>query len=357
MSEAANARREKKYAKLAKAAWVNNEPRFNPLDYTASLMRNFNFYNSEIDAKDKMEWALRWYKENGYKVTDLRRLSPGYFAQIGALVRLIDRGIALEQKEMSYLPKRYLELQKLAEEQAVEEAQEEKTAPKRASIQDLVRRQAQDIAGEIDGMIDDILITGKAQEDITKWVKARHLSQPVVKYLIQYFKFSIEDVNAEDAAEVYNPKTLKPLKKFYTELDAALGVVKATKIVKPRVKKQKPAGELVKNMKFMKDGEGLTGESPVKIIGSKEVYLFNTERRKLTQIVAVDGMLLSVKGTTIINMDPEKSTTKTVRKPEILKDAKGSGLRAMRNLFKDIKAVARPANGRTSDKTLILATF
>lgn len=203
-------------------------------------------------------------------------------------------------------------------------------------------------------MLDDILITGRAQEDITKWIKARHLSQPVVKYLIEYFKFGIEDIQNPEG---YATKTYRPLKKFYEDLAAALSVVKATRIVKPRVKKQKPAGELVKNMKFMKEGEGLSGESPVKIVGSKEVYLFNTERRKLTQIVALDGMLLSVKGTTIINMDPEKSVTKTVRKPEILKDAKGVGLRAMRNLFKEIKAVARPANGRTSEKTLILATF
>ena len=124
-----------------------------------------------------------------------------------------------------------------------------------------------------------------------------------------------------------------------------------------RVKKQKPAGELVKSMMYLASGEGLTSVIPAKLIGMKEVYLFNVEKRKLTKLVAMQGLTISVKGTTIINIDPEQSFTKTVRKPEILKSSKPIGVREMRNIFKDINAVERPATGRTSDKTIILAVF
>ena len=133
--------------------------------------------------------------------------------------------------------------------------------------------------------------------------------------------------------------------------------ITATKIQKPRVKKQKPPAELIKKMVYLKEAEGFTSEHPVKIVGAKEVYLFNVHYRKLTQIVAMEGYSLSVKGTTIINFDPEKSFSKTIRKPEILKDIKTIGLRSTRTLFKDVRAVNRPANGRVNDKTIILAAY
>ena len=358
MSEAANARRAKKYKNIAKAAWVNNEPAFNPIDYTASLIRNLNFYNFEVESKEKMEWTLQYWKQQGKKhITELRTVSPGYFSQTGAIVRLIERGVALEDRHVSFLENKYSELLELAKKEIAEKEALEKDKPvqaKKMSVQDHLRAQAKSLANDIDEMLDVVVTTGKAPEDIARWIKGRHLPAAIVKNLHNYFKFGAESVQDP---EPYNPKTYRALKKFYTELMEALAVVKASRVQKPRVKKQKPAGELIKNFKFTKEAEGLTGESAVKIVGAKEVYLFNTERRKLTQIVAMDGLLLSVKGTTIVNMDAEKSFSKTVRKPEILKDMAKLGLRAIRNLFKEIKAVARPANGRSNEKTIIMAVF
>ena len=354
MSEVANKRRAKTHAKVAKAAWHNNEPNFNVFDYTLSMSRNLNFYNSEIDSKDKQEWTLTYWKEQGHRVTPLRKLNPGYFNQTGALVRLIQRGISLSAEHISYLDEKFDQLNKLVVVEPVEVVEK----PKVISVQDRTLNVAKDVAGDIDGFIDEILKTGKSSEEIDVWIKQRRFAPQVVKYLQNYFKFSINDIQDPDSAEGYVPgRKLNALKKFYTQLQSSLHVAKATRVQTPRVKKQKPAGELVKTFKFILTSEGLSGINPVKIIGAKEVYTFNIEKRKLTQYVALDGTFLSVKGTTIINIDPEKSLVKTVRKPDILKDFAKLGLRAVRSTFKEIKAVARPANGRSSDKTVILCAF
>ena len=87
MTEAANKRREKARARIVKAAWENNEPRFNPMEYSLSMTKCLNFYNSEIDSKDKQDWTIKYWKEQGRKISDLRKVSAGYFNQTGALVR------------------------------------------------------------------------------------------------------------------------------------------------------------------------------------------------------------------------------------------------------------------------------
>ena len=48
------------------------EPVINPLDYTGSLMRALNYYNSAFDNKDKRKWFMSYV---GKKSTDFDSLS------------------------------------------------------------------------------------------------------------------------------------------------------------------------------------------------------------------------------------------------------------------------------------------
>lgn len=353
MSVAANKRRENARARVVKSSWENNEPRFNPMDYSASMTKCLNFYNSEIDSKDKQDWTIRYWKEQGRKISDLRKVSAGYFNQTGALVRLIQRGVALEEQHMHYLDKKYDELLSFAKVEEVEDAKE--SGPKRKTVQEILKDQATDAIAEIDGFLDEILTSGKTEEDIGKWIKSRRFTGPVVKHMQAYFSHAISDVKNPDG--YCTGRKYSALRNAYAAIEDALGVLKAAKVQKPRVKKQKPAAELVKTFKYQQEFDTMKSEHPTKIVGAKEIYLFDSAKRKLTQLVAIDGYQLSVKGTTVINIDPEKSFSKVVRKPEILKSMKTAGVRAIRNTFRDIRAVSRPAIGRTNENTFILAIF
>lgn len=358
MSEVANKRREKARAKVSKAAWHNNEPPFNVLDYRTSLLKSLCFYNNEIESKDKQDWALSYWKTQGKNISHLRKLNPVYFNQAGALVRLLERDIILEPEHFDYLSNKYNELTRISkneEKTELEKQAREQNQPKKPTIQDHMTAQAATLIEEIDGFLDEIIKDGKTSIEIGKWIKQRRIPAAVAKKISTYFEFSSTDIQTQDGYPTGRKYT--NLKNFYDELNASLEVVRAAKIQKVRIKKQKPPGELVKGLFYLKESEGLTSVIPAKIIGAKEVYLFNVERRKLSKLVALDGMTLSVKGTTIINVDQDLSQTKTVRKPEVLKSAKTLGIREMRTIFKDINAVTRPASGRTSDKIIILAVY
>jgi hypothetical protein len=95
--------------------------------------------------------------------------------------------------------------------------------------------------------------------------------------------------------------------------------------------------------------------NPTDIIGSQELWVFNTKTRKVGKYVAAEFSELSVKGTGIINFDESNSVQKTLRKPEEqLKEFKDSGKVQLRKFLEDIKAVDIKLNGRINEDTILL---
>ena len=135
---------------------------------------------------------------------------------------------------------------------------------------------------------------------------------------------------------------------------------------KPRKAKPKSATKLVEKLKYCKtyDKYKIASILPDQIIKSNELWVFNTKTRKIGKYVARnidpqgqqrDGTGLSVKGTTIIGFDEEKSIQKTLRKPEEqLKDFKAAGKVKLRTFLEDIKTLDTKLNGRCNPDTLLL---
>lgn len=126
---------------------------------------------------------------------------------------------------------------------------------------------------------------------------------------------------------------------------------------KPRARKAVPAEKIVAKLKYMKSDQAnkLVSINPVDIIGSKELWVYNTKTRKLGKYVASEFAELQVKGTTITGFDEHKSVQKTLRKPEEqLKAFKDAGKVALRKFLEDIKAVDIKLNGRINEDTILL---
>jgi hypothetical protein len=81
----------------------------------------------------------------------------------------------------------------------------------------------------------------------------------------------------------------------------------------------------------------------------------DNKTRKLGKYVAASYQTLSVKGTTIVGFDADKSVSKTLRKPEEqLKEFAKAGKIALRTFMKEIKAVETKLNGRIGIDILLL---
>ena len=124
---------------------------------------------------------------------------------------------------------------------------------------------------------------------------------------------------------------------------------------KPRKIKPKSDTVIVKSLKYQKEDVDLKIVSidPTKIIGAKELWTFNTKYNVLAHYVSDTG--LSVKGTTIQNVNDKLSSQKKLRKPDqVLPDITGSTSKAAIRSFEAITTKASVPNGRVADTSIIL---
>jgi len=125
----------------------------------------------------------------------------------------------------------------------------------------------------------------------------------------------------------------------------------------PRAKKAVPAEKLVAKLKYKKTDEPLklVSINPADIIGTSELWIFNTKTRKLGRYVAAEFNTLGVKGTSITGFDEFKSVQKTLRKPEEkLKEFKAANKVALRKFLDEINATDTKMNGRINEETVLL---
>jgi hypothetical protein len=166
----------------------------------------------------------------------------------------------------------------------------------------------------------------------------------------------------EQLKEGYSHRSKKQIRNliaFYQEIMSACDMLTQEANVnrKPRKTKVVPKDKIVAKLKYMKSNEPLklVSINPTDIIGSKELWIFNTKTRKLGKYVASDFNDLGVKGTTITGFDEFKSVCKTLRKPEEkLKEFKAAGKVQLRKFLEDINATDTKMNGRINEEIILL---
>jgi len=197
-----------------------------------------------------------------------------------------------------------------------------------------------------------------------KEVKAAHAR--VIKTLYSRDLAELEELASgtadEQLKEGYSHRTKKQIRNliaFYQEIMSACDMLAQEAKVnrKPRKTKVVPKDKLVAKLKYMKSNEPLklVSINPTDIIGTKELWIFNTKTRKLGKYVASEFNDLGVKGTTITGFDEFKSIQKTLRKPEDkLKEFKAAGKVQLRKFLEDINATDTRMNGRINEDTILL---
>lgn len=239
------------------------------------------------------------------------------------------------------------------------------------TIQDRLLSKAREVAGEMEGWIDDFCAdkksTVKSVDEFVSLYKANDLKAPHMRHLQSIFGRRSEEVaealsgNDKDLLESYSNFTKPELKKFdlfhknlFKACDMLQEVAKVERT--PRVKKPVSLDKAVAKLKYKKDDNtlGIVSMNPVHIIGCKEMWVYNTKTRKLTQYKAVDERGLTVKGTALLNYSTE-SMEKTVRKPaETLADFKKASKVKLRTFLKELSTLDVQPNGKLNEHHIIL---
>jgi len=352
------------------------------------------YYYAEYKTADLLPDLYAWMKENKYSSEDIRmaKAANGFnLTQAAIIARCLRTGMPdfneKEAKHWEELPGTMGELkpvtiflrERIADAiergRDVKEPEEEKkevsTAPQR-SIQDRLREAAFKMTEEIEDAHESFLMDPEGFDpkaikivNLLKGKECKGAHARVIKEIYQRpFDEVVEAMAGKDEQlkEGYawlGKKNIKKLHDFYQEIISACDMLQQEGKVnrKPRVKKAVPKDKLVAKMKYKKtdDQLKLVSINPADIIGSQEVWVFNTKTRKLGKYVAAAYNDLRVKGTTIIGFDENKSVQKTLRKPEEqLKEFKAAGKVALRKFLEDIKAVDIKLNGRINEDTILL---
>jgi hypothetical protein len=239
------------------------------------------------------------------------------------------------------------------------------------TIQDRLREKAREVAGEVEGWLDDFHTDRKSPiktvEDFVNLFRTYELKAPHMRYMQMSFERRAAEIteavggknkDLNEGYSCYTKPELKKLEHLYQNLLKACNMLQEVAKVERAPRKKKPVSQdkIVSKLKFKKDDNtlGIVSLNPVQILGAKEVWVYNTKTRKLAQYKAFDERGLSVKGAGLIDYSSD-SVEKTVRKPaETLAEFKKASKVKLRTFMKDLTTVDIPCNGKLNENHIIL---
>ena len=346
---------------------------------------SMNYYRLESDIKTYKPAVAKWMETVGCTKADITAFKKVKDARVGttmgAVACCLNRGMTAQRADFNqgrdtaaWLRAEIVKV--IAEGKNdidPDEVKEVKTLVVQPTIQERLKETAYKMTEEIEDAIEGFQkdpenFDPKAFKMLNllkgKEVKAAHAR--LIKTLYSRDLAELEELasgNAdEQLKEGYSHRTKKQIRNliaFYQEIMSACDMLAQEAKVnrKPRKTKVVPKDKLVAKLKYMKSNEPLklVSINPADIIGTKELWIFNTKTRKLGKYVAAEFSDLGVKGTTITGFDEFKSVQKTVRKPEEkLKEFKAAGKVQLRKFLEDINATDSRMNGRINEDTVLL---
>jgi hypothetical protein len=346
-----------------------------PEERRSKMMWACNWYGYVCDKKLAKKWIIRWLSENKYE-TLANEFGPVKDSwtpvTAGWLARMQETGLELEEKEKEWIVTKTQEA--IASHITSKEDDDDEDKPKsnKPNIQEIMIERAHFAGGDIDGVWDEYISGDIKAGDKPKIqhflaernILAQHVS--IIKdHWIKQQKELQESVAGTDAdlSEGYSCYTKTQQKNMINycaaiiaELDAYHQSKKAK--VGTRRKKPVPPEKVVSKLKLLRrfDEFKLETVEPTRILTASELWVYNTKNRKLQYYVADDyAKTFSVKGTSILGFDTNKSSQKTLRKPaEFLKEIRMAGKPDSRKLYDTLKTTGTSVNGRFNENLIII---
>lgn len=343
-------------------------------EFDHMLRQSFYYYNYYYSQKSCKKYVVEWMKTSGsFTKEEIRSFDVANDKWLPmtacSLVMAQRAGMPFREQHTTFLNTALRDvIARSVAEPSEDGAEVAKAEAYKPTIQDRLNERTSEIIGELEGIFDEVATGVKKPSKLYDFLVSNNVVQS------QLGKYEELYTRRKDELLLAQSKTDEQVKEGYSHLKAAdfkriigwidellsavdqyRGVKKATK--KARVKKAPSKEKLVAKLKYAKTDTALKVVSinPADIVGSTELWVYNTKTRKLGKYIAASYQTLSVKGTSIAGYDEDKSVAKTLRKPdEQLKEFAKAGKIALRTYLKDIKAVEVKLNGRINEETLLL---
>jgi hypothetical protein len=338
-----------------------------------SVMRTFQWYNYHCDKKTAKQCVLDWLLEHrpDQHRAFARVPDSAVPSQLGWLCRMAVRGWQLDQHELTYIDSTVNK--HVAADHQVKQVVEAATPDvERVTIQDRLRARAEEIAGELEGMYDDLVRADcKLTADFKPMavIRGMNLAPQMTGLIRDVWQARLEELQeVQSTADPdlvvgygnFTKTQLRNLIKFTEQVLADCGSYVQIKRVerKPRKKKAVSPEQTARKFKIMPAFEEfkLVSEPAARLVNSSEAWLYDTKKRKVIHVVA-DAHIgtFTVKNNGLVGIDEANSHMKTLRKPaEQLRALMTASWPNSRKYFKDIRATEVRYNGRGSEHIVIL---
>jgi hypothetical protein len=340
-----------------------HEPKFDRELSKIELMATLNWYTQNKDTRDAVKYANDYFRKN-YKL-NVENVIKEYPTTFGFVCRILNNGGIINEKDNTWFNETILKIKNDLANYKVEVVVDDK--PVMPNIQDRIREKASECIGELEGLLDEYILSkftsnpkpyGVMHTLNIKGVHTNRILEHWKRIRAEYDTvLTTEDELIKEGYSNFSKTEIKKIVGFCDSIitDCMKVLDEANKSRKPRQRKQKTPEQLVSKLKYLDKHEALVSENSKDIIGAIQLWVYNTKSRKLGCYNADDASGLSVKGSSIISFNESKSTQKKLRKPEVtLPEVLKGGKVYLRTALDDIKAVSATLNGRLNTDTILL---
>jgi hypothetical protein len=337
------------------------------------LRKSFYYYNYYYSQKDCKKYVIEWLQKNSkLSIEEVKafnragdRLLP---MTVCSLIMAHRKGMPFRGRHIEFIIDSVVDVISKAEPEEVPVIATAEQVYNRPTIQDRLAERTSEIIGELEGIFDDIATGVKNPTKLYDFLVANNVVQSQLgKYedLYRTRKAELELAQSKTNPQVtegYKHLKAADFKRIISWIDDLLAAVEQYRGVKKslkkaRVKKAPSKEKVISKLKYCKTDAvlKLVSINPADIVGASELWIYNTKSRKLGKYVAAAYQTLTVKGTSLINFDTDKSVCKTLRKPEEkLKEFAKAGKIQLRKFLDDIKATESKMNGRMNADIVLL---
>ena len=353
--------------------WPSDAADWDNEKFDNRLRKSFYYYNYYYSQKDCKKYVIEWLQKNSkLTIEEVKafnragdRLLP---MTVCSLIMAHRKGMPFRGRHIEFIVDSVMDVVAKAEPEEAPVTATAEQVYNRPTIQDRLAERTSEIIGELEGIFDDVATGVKNTTKLYDYLVANNVVQSQLgKYedLYKTRKAELELAQSKTDPQVtegYKHLKAADFKRIIGWIDDLLaaveqyrGVKKATK--KARVKKAPSKEKVISKLKYCKTDATLklVSINPADIVGASELWIYNTKSRKLGKYVAAAYQTLTVKGTSLVNFDTDKSVCKTLRKPEEkLKEFAKSGKIQLRKFLDDIKATESKMNGRMNADIVLL---
>jgi hypothetical protein len=338
------------------------------------LVRSLSWYSQSFDRKKSEEFVLSWIK-NSYNMSK-KELSTFNFVQFHptfyGLMKLESNGFDLTKAERDSI-KNHIDL--LVSSGTKTENKNPNILEKNPQLL-LKEKVNKTILADLEGMLDQWLFghslsERKEEYDFDEKIRTYEIKGAVAINLIKDFlSAKINELSCslkKDEGYEVKPgnvnRALGFLRQFYSSLDL-IKIENKNRTQRSRrtskVSTSSNVEKILSTVKYQKEAKEfkISSLSPDKILGKTLLYVFDTKYRTLRVLHTNSPNGFGIKGTTVQNIDEEKSSSIRLRKPlEVLPSVLTKTKLQIEKILENLSTKPTNATGRLNENVVILRSL